>query len=114
MSEVQRAHDVGTVLRLLPDLLCLEVHQLRRDYRSHHLQQPAQELGGSRCTARPACATVSGDTLTTRPRFGTRAPSRRNRRAVGQIETPVASASPWSSRIIVSPLPTVKMASIRP
>lgn len=45
MSEMQRADDVGAVLRLLPHILCLEMHQLRRDYRSHNFQQSQKKSG---------------------------------------------------------------------
>jgi hypothetical protein len=51
----------------------MEMHQLRRDHRSHHFQQSAEELGGSRCTACSTGAAISGDSLTIRSRFRTRA-----------------------------------------
>ena len=38
LPKVQRIDDVGTVLRFLPGLLCLEVCQLRRDHRQDDLQ----------------------------------------------------------------------------
>ena len=45
MSEMQRTDDVGAVLRLLPHFLRLEMHQLRRDHRSHDFQQSKKEPG---------------------------------------------------------------------
>lgn len=45
MSEMQRDDDAGAVLRLLPHFLRLEMHQLRRDHRSHDFQQSKKEPG---------------------------------------------------------------------
>lgn len=47
MSKMQRADDVGAVLRLLPHFLRLEMHQLWRDHRSHDFQQSKKESGSS-------------------------------------------------------------------
>lgn len=62
MSEVQRAHDAGAVLRLLSDFLRVEMHQLWCDHRPHDFQQPAEELGSPGCPTCSAC----GDTLAQR------------------------------------------------
>lgn len=43
MSEVQRYDDVGTVLRLLPHFLRLEMHQLWCHHRSDHFGEPSEE-----------------------------------------------------------------------
>jgi hypothetical protein len=56
MSEVQRPHDARAILRFLLNILRLEMHQLRRDHRSHDFKQSAEEFGCSQ-------AAGSGDSL---------------------------------------------------
>jgi hypothetical protein len=48
MSEMSGDDDVGAVLGFLYRVLRLEMHQLRRDDRSYHCQQPSKEFGGTR------------------------------------------------------------------
>jgi hypothetical protein len=47
MSEVSGDDDVGAVLGFLYRVLRLEMHQLWRDDRPHHCQQPSKEFGGT-------------------------------------------------------------------
>ncbi len=63
MSEVQRAHDVGAILRLLSDLLRVEMYQLRRDHRPDDLKQSPQKSGCARESTYP----VSGDSVAEDP-----------------------------------------------
>ena len=48
MSEVSGDDDVGAALGFLYRVLHLEMHQLRRDDRPHHCQQPSKEFGRTR------------------------------------------------------------------
>ena len=61
MSEVSGDDDVGAVLGFLYRVLCLEMHQLRRDDRPHDCHQPPKEFGGTRDSGR--CGRLSRDII---------------------------------------------------